>query len=108
MFNIRLRSIIGWITITILLLQGIVPMASLAVTTDGSASGWTRDKAEHLARRTLFFPSKEVIDTLFQAGSATAAVDILFPSVSGPDRTGFDTKWQEFTGTGWIANINAG
>ena len=55
----------------------ILPVA--AVQTDGTAKNWTRIKAEQLARKTLWGPTPSIIDTLYNAGSAVAAVNILFP-----------------------------
>lgn len=52
----------------------------MALTTDERSSPWTREKASHLAHITLFNADKNAIDALFAAGSASAAVNILFPN----------------------------
>jgi hypothetical protein len=39
----------------------------LAVNTDERSAPWTREKAAHLAKITLFNPSKQTIDTLYAA-----------------------------------------
>ena len=49
---------------------------------NSSAAPWTREKAAHLARATLFYADPQIVDRLYAAGSAGAAVDILFPSVA--------------------------
>lgn len=69
-----------------------------AVTTDGTAANWTREKAEHLARRVLFYPTPQKVDELYQAGSASAAVDNLFPDEVGPDRSAYDADMASFAG----------
>lgn len=44
-----------------------------------SSTPWTREKARHLAEAVLFHADDRLVDTLYQAGSAARAVDILFP-----------------------------
>lgn len=63
---------------------------TFALETDWNASNWTYEKARHLASKVLFAPRKDIVDELFQAGSASSAVDILFPSEDWPDRTTFN------------------
>lgn len=53
---------------------------------------WTYENARHLAQRALFGPTEAQVQQLFTAGSAEAAIDVLFPSIAGPDRTAFDAK----------------
>lgn len=91
-----------------LLGQIFVPFSSYAVTTDGTAANWTREKAEHLARRVLFYPTRADVDSLYAAGSAGAAVDILFPNQDGPDRTQFQNELNIFTGTGYTNYFGTG
>ena len=57
-----------------------------------NASPWTYEKARHLGQRALFGPTEWQVQELFNAGSAVAAVDILFPSENGPDRTAFQAE----------------
>lgn len=77
----------------------IVP--AFAVPTDSSASNWTRYKAEHLARKTLFAATPATVNALFSAGSATAAVDLLFSNANGPDRSAFQSEMAALTATGF-------
>lgn len=76
--------------------------------TSSSTLPWTREKAEHLARATLFYAGSGMIDSLYAAGSASAAVDILFPDAVGPDRTKYDAAINTFTSTGfnWDSQLN--
>lgn len=77
-----MRRIISSIILVAYLLSSFFPTGVFAVTTNGMASPWTRDKAVHLARAVLFDANQSVIDALSQAGSAEAAVNILFPDAS--------------------------
>ena len=76
-----------------------------AVETDWTVSPWTYEKARHLASKVLFAPRKDIVDKLYQAWSATWAVNILFPSVEWPDRTEYDNflnwSWAEIR---WVVN----
>lgn len=67
-----------------------------AVETNSSASPWTIEKAEHLARRALFWPNPEIINSLYDAWSSSAAVNILFPSVDWPNRTEYNASIELF------------
>lgn len=40
---------------------------------------WTMQNAEQLARKTLFSPTPAIIQQLYDAGSASGAVLLLFP-----------------------------
>lgn len=86
-----MKKIVSSVMIVILssvsLLQGFL----YAVQTNSMSSPWTQEKALHLAQRALIWPSPAIVTQLFQAWSASAAVDILFPSRQGPDRTAFNT-----------------
>jgi len=88
--------------------QILIPMTTHAVPTDGTAATWTREKAEHLARKVLFYPTPAKVTELQNAGSATAAVDILFPSETGPDRTQYNADLNNFTGSGYTAFYGSG
>ncbi len=99
---LMLQKIIAGVLIPILLLgQFTLPVSVHAVPTDGLASTWTREKAEHLARRVLLYPTPQEVTNLFTAGSATAAVDVLFPSEQGPSRTAYNAAIASFTGGSW-------
>ncbi len=77
------------------------PVMLSAVSTNGAASPWTREKAEHLARKALIGATPTIIDSLYQAGSATAAVNILFPDAVGPSRTSYDAEVTALTSSGF-------
>ena len=83
------------------------PVMLLAVSTNGAASPWTREKAEHLARKALIGATPTMIDSLYQAGSATAAVNLLFPDAVGPSRTSYDAEVAALTSSGFnVGNEN--
>jgi hypothetical protein len=77
------------------------PVMLFAVSTNGVASPWTREKAEHLARKALIGATPTIIDQLYQAGSSSAAVNILFPDTLGPDRTSYNTEVTALTSSGF-------
>ncbi len=88
------------VTLALLLPSGqIVP--AFAVSTDGTAANWTREKAEHLARKALFAATPAMVDSLYSAGSASAAAALLFPDANGPDRTLFDAEISNLTASGF-------
>ena len=95
----------GIIFFVAIVLQLFFSLSSQAVVTDGSALNWTREKAEHLARRTLMGPTNQMVTDLYNAGSATAAINILFPDETGPDRTEYNTEFSQFTGSGWMQYV---
>ncbi|GAB0174409.1 MAG: hypothetical protein HHAS10_02880 [Candidatus Altimarinota bacterium] len=72
-----------------------------ALPTNNLSSPWTREKAEHLAKAVLFSADARMIDDLYSAGSAARAVDILFPSREGPDRTEFKNYLTAYTSSGF-------
>ena len=76
---------------------------SFAVETDWSASNWTLQKAEHLARRALFWATPVNVDELYKAWSASQAVDLLFPSVEWPDRTQFNADMSSYQSWTWFS-----
>ena len=57
-------------------------MAAFATATNGASSPWTVEKAEHLARKAYFAATPELIASLYQAGSATAAANLAFPNAT--------------------------
>ena len=99
---------IGILVIVATLLQFFFSLSSQALITDETASNWTREKAEHLARRTLIGPTNQMVTDLYNAGSAVAATNILFPDQNGPDRTTFDAEFAQFTGSGWMQYVATG
>lgn len=101
-----MKKLLTTLIIGIYLFTTYIPL-SVALDTNNQASPWTREKAMHLARSVLFQASWQMVDTLYNAGSASAAVDILFPSLSWPDRTQYDSFIANYTSSGfnwWDAN----
>jgi hypothetical protein len=95
-----MKKIIACTVLCIQLL--ILSMSHLnAINPDVASGVWTREKAAHLARATLFYADTAMIETLYAAGSASAAVDILFPSKEGPDRNQFDAVVTNYTASGF-------
>ncbi len=76
-----MKKILSFVIILLTLLTNTLSVV-VAVPTDGRASPWTREKAAQLAKSTLFNADATIINTLFAAGSASAALDILFPSIN--------------------------
>ena len=62
-----------------ILFHSFVPAAVFAVTTDERNNPWTLQKAEHLARKVYFAATEANVRELYEAGSATAAVNRIFP-----------------------------
>jgi hypothetical protein len=73
-----MKKILSALLIFTYLLSNVVSTA-IAVNTDERASPWTREKAAHLAKIALFSADKAKVDSLFAAGSAAAAVNLIFP-----------------------------
>ena len=98
-----------WLFLIIALLWNttFAPALLQAVETNGSATPWTLQKAEHLAKRALIWPNSEIIQQLYEAGSAQAAVDILFPSIDGPERTAYNAELAEFKSKNSTMSIKA-
>ncbi|MFB0965276.1 MAG: DUF1800 family protein [Patescibacteria group bacterium] len=82
-------------------LPGVQIIPAYAVATDGTSANWTREKAEHLARKTLFAATPTMVDSLYSAGSAASAVAVLFPSDVGPDRSAFNAEMANLTASGF-------
>lgn len=100
-----MKKIISILAITSLLLQSIYP--AFAVETNWLSSPWTMEKAEHLARKALFWASPDMVTALYNAGSAQNAVNILFPSTSWPDRTTYTNELNTFTSQTWFSITNS-
>lgn len=77
------------------------PVMLYAASTNGVASPWTHEKAEHLARKALLGATPTIINQLYQAGSSTAAVNLLFPDTTGPSRTAYDAEVTALTSSGF-------
>lgn len=65
--------------------------------TGSSSLPWTREKAAFLADSVLFYADSGTIGTLYNAGSAEAAVNILFPDMNGPNRSEYTQAITTFT-----------
>lgn len=79
----------------------VFPGIVFAVSTNGSSNPWTMEKAEQLARKVYFAATPENIAALYQAGSATAAANLVFPNATGPNRTQYDAEISSLTGSGF-------
>ena len=96
------KKIISVIVI-LLLLQNIVNINfANAVNTNEQASPWTIEKAEHLAKKVLYWATQEKVNQLFNAWSANSAVNILFPSTNWPDRTAYENKLSNLLNQEWL------
>lgn len=93
------KKVLATILASFTLFSAVMP-ATFAVNTNGQGAPWSREKAEHLARKVLFAPISSKIDELTTAGSATAAVNILFPDAIGPSRTQYDSEITAFVNSG--------
>lgn len=91
-----MRKLFSIVIVVFYILNNILSIAT-ALNTNEMASPWTREKATHLAHITLFNADKTAIDTLFAAGSASAAINILFPDDIGPDRSAFNNAITNYT-----------
>lgn len=91
-----MKKIIASIILVLEILSiGISPIS--AIPTDGLASPWTREKAAHLAWSVLLYADQNTIDTLYAAGSATNAVNLLFPDPVWPDRSEYTSFIDTYT-----------
>lgn len=95
------RVFSGFLLIYMGLYSILSPIMVFAVSTNGAAGPWTREKAEHLARKALLGATPTVIDQLYQAGSSTAAVNLLFPDAIGPNRASYDAEVSALTSSGF-------
>lgn len=86
------KKFISYLTILILLSNNLILVNVQAVETNWVSNPWTMEKANHLARKSLFWIDWESIKELYLAWSASWAVEILFPSIEWPDRTQYDQK----------------
>ncbi len=97
--KILFKKFLSFFVIVSILSNLLVPV--YAVSTNWSSNPWTMEKAEHLAKRALFWVSPQTVLDLYNAWSATNAVNLLFPSEAWPDRTQYnqeltDFKWATF------------
>lgn len=106
-----MKKILSMMVLFSIIFQFFFPFLASPLTS-GSTTPWTMEKAEHLAGRTLIGATPQMIEKLYQAGSAENAVNILFPSIAWPDRTEFHQnleafKWPEFNVSDTNANRKA-
>ena len=66
---------------------------------------WTMEKAEHLAKKALYGATSEKVKQLYEAWSASGAVNILFPSREWPDRTAYNEKLKSLLSWEWLDAI---
>lgn len=88
-------------------LNAILPGFTHWVETNSSATPWTRQKAEHLARKALFAATPTMVDTLYNAWTANAAVNLLFPSTDWPDRSQYNSELATITSATWFDISNS-
>ncbi|MDD2907278.1 MAG: DUF1800 family protein [Candidatus Gracilibacteria bacterium] len=97
-----LRKIISFFVLISLIGNNFFFFKSYAYETNGANNPWTYEKANHLARKAVFGIDGDNVKQLYQAGSAENAVNLLFPSIIGPDRTDFENKLNNIiSGTGF-------
>ncbi len=70
---------------------------TFAVDTNQQNTPWTMQKARHLAKKTLMWATLNDIQNIYDIWSAQAAVNYLFPSRNGPNRSDYETKLSELT-----------
>ncbi len=70
---------------------------TFAVDTNDQNTPWTMQKARHLAKKSLFWATLNDIQNIYDIWSAQAAVNYLFPSRNGPNRSEFDSKISQLT-----------
>ena len=92
------KKLFSFITLASLLISSNLGFYSVyAVDTNNLSSPWTIEKARHLAKKSLFWATESQINQLFAVGSAENAVNVLFPSKTGPSRTAFNTLLSDMT-----------
>jgi len=96
-----MKKSLSLLVIISLLWQFIIPF-----NTTTAETSWTIENATHLAQRALIWPTPEKIEELYLAWSATNAVNILFPSLDGPDRSNYENILQAFTTSTWFSLTN--
>lgn len=100
-----MKKIISILVVVFILLQYSMPV--YWVNTNSQATPWTREKAEQLARKALFSANPDIVTSLYNAWSASNAVDILFPSIEWPDRSQFNQDMSSFLTQTWFSMSNS-
>ena len=70
---------------------------TFAVDTNQQNTPWTMQKARHLAKKALMWATLNDIQNIYDIWSAQSAVNYLFPSRNGPNRSDYETKLSELT-----------
>ena len=97
-----IKQITAALLTLVLAAQSIVMIPSVsALATNEQSTPWTREKAEHLARKVYFATTNERVTELYAAGSAAAAANIVFPNAIGPDRTAYNAEITALTSSGF-------
>ncbi len=96
-----MKKIISTLIILLLILNNII-ISTYAVNTNWDSTPWTIEKAEHLAKKALFWASKDKVQELYNAWNAINAVNLLFPSKNWPDRTTYNAKMTSLLNTDWL------
>lgn len=100
------KKILSILVLLSLFLNNFFFFISYGYETNWLSTPWTYEKANHLARKTLFWVDGENVKKLYQAGSAENAVNILFPSKSWPERTDFDNRLNSIMTSTWFSITN--
>lgn len=96
-----MKKFLSSILLVLMILGNITFPSISAVNTNGLSTPWTREKATHLAKSVLLYADSGTINQLVQAGSAEAAINLLFPDAIGPDRTAFNNFLTNYTASGF-------
>ena len=97
-----LKRFLSAFTAFVILMHSFLPAIVFAVTTDQKSSPWTIQKAEHLARKVYFSATESKIHTLYNAGSARAAVNIVFPDQIVPSKTLLNLELEALRSGGFV------
>jgi len=102
-----MKKILAFIVLFSFLFHFLFPL-SRALETNGLSSPWTFEKAQHLAGRALIGATPQMIDSLYNAGSAQNAVNILFPNQNWPNRAQYLQQLENFKGDSFnVSDTNA-
>ena len=70
---------------------------TFAVDTNDQNAPWTMQKARHLAKKALYWATIDDIQNIYDIWNAQSAVNYLFPSRNGPNRSDYENKLNQIT-----------
>lgn len=70
---------------------------TFAVDTNDQNAPWTMQKARHLAKKALYWATIDDIQNIYDIWNAQSAVNYLFPSKNGPNRSDYENKLNQIT-----------